>query len=116
MVSAAVLRHSSLDHIPDPVHLEQAGWGALGVRSDFHIVFPALARYLASAQRSIPADLQMGILAIGHRRDRAGLGWREPSRRNRRHRRPDRDTLLLCSHADPAAADRQARTAATVAD
>src|SRR5215831_1292877 len=58
----------------------------------------------------------MGVLALGDRRHRAGLGRREPSPRNRRHRRPDRDTLLLRPHADSVPADRQARTAATVAE
>src|SRR6516165_9468980 len=116
MVPAALLRHSPLDYVPDLVYLEQAGRGDFGILVAFYIVLPAVARHLAGAQRALPANLQMGVLAAGDRRNRTWLGRREPARGDRRDRRADRCILLLLPYADPVPADRKTRAATAVAE
>src|SRR6516225_5561830 len=116
MVPVALLRHSPLDYVPDLVCLEQAGWGDFGILVAFHIVLPAVARHLAGAQRPLPANLQMGVLAAGDRRNRAWLGRREPARGDCRDRRADRYILLLLPYADPVPADRKTRAATAAAE
>src|SRR5215470_18257899 len=109
MVSAALLRDPALDHFSDLVYLGQAGRRYPGVLVAPCVVLRAMARYLAGAQCTISADLQMVVLAAGDRRHRARLGGRQPAARDRCDGRPDRDALLLRPHAGPVPADRQAR-------
>ena len=59
---------------------QQAGRRGADVLVDPAAVPGALARHLAGAQRAVPADLQMGVLAAGDRRHRARL-WSAPTRR-----------------------------------
>jgi quinol-cytochrome oxidoreductase complex cytochrome b subunit len=52
---------------------QQADRRAADVRVDPDAVPATLARHVARAQRQVPADLQMGVLAAGDRRDHAWL-------------------------------------------
>src|SRR6516225_1985697 len=112
MVPAALLRYPPLDYVSDSVHLEQAGRGDFGILVAVHIVFPAVARQVAGAQRPLSADLQMGVLATGDRRHHPWLGRRQPARGDCRDCRADRHILLLLPYADLVPGDRKARATA----
>src|ERR1700741_492615 len=109
MVSAALLRHSPLNYVPDLIYLEQTGRGDFGILVAFHIVLAAVARHIAGAQRPVPATLQMGVLADGHRVNRTWLGRRQPARGDCLNRRGDRQILFLLPYAEPVPADRKTR-------
>ena len=99
MVSSSLLRHSAVDYISHFVHFEQTCRSDFGVRVDIHIVLAAVAGHLAGSQRPLSTDLQMGVLASGHRRRGTRLGRGQPTGRDRGDCRPDRDILLLRAHA-----------------
>ena len=119
----AILRSTVYEQLFAPLgvprlvrHLGQARRRAGDVRLDRGAVRAALARHLQGAQRHLPPDLQVGVLAAGDRLRGPDLGRRPGAQPDGGLDRPVRDALLLRPLPDHPAAARQARAAATGAD
>src|ERR1700760_2038654 len=90
------------------VGAEQASRRNPGIRLHFLDVPRTLARYLAGAQRTFSAHLQMGVLAAGHRRHLAWLGGRQSARGLGRDSGADCHSLLFYPLPGSVSADWQA--------
>ena len=108
VVLPAVLRDPALS-------AEQAARRVHDVWLDPHPVHPAMARYLAGAQRALPPDLPPDHLGVGRCGDRPWRVWSAQAGRHLGGAEPYRHTLLLSAFPGHPAHPGQARTAAAAA-
>src|SRR5260370_42125755 len=112
MGSVTLLRGFTLDHLQCPRRPGQADRRDPVDGIDPAAVSGAVARPLAGAQRPLPANLQMGVLAVSDPRDRAWLCRQAAAPGLGRHAGAMGGLLLLPALPGAESADRQSGNAA----